>query len=304
VQTIEIPLVSVIICVFNAERYIGACLRSVLAQTYPHFELIVVNDASTDGTIAEVQKFHDSRIRIVHLPTTSGGPAVPRNRGGDVATGKYLAFLDADDLWLPEKLEKQVALMEAHPEYGYTHTACWKIDEHGTRLGPRHGDSLPLSGAYWEVLLQQVWMTSSTVMVSRESWERIGPFNETDEWRVHEDLEFALRYAKTMPFGVLKEPLAEYRLTPGNISSRKWKNIGRDFTLYIHVYHTPSLWRGAIARSQFRDRILGMAEEGAYYWRVRKRWGRALWFAEQMILLSPFSPRGWSQLLAVGWHRE
>lgn len=299
----EQPLVSVIICVYNAERYIGECLRSVFAQTYPHFELIVVNDCSNDGTVAEVEKFTDPRLRLIHLPTTSGGPSVPRNRGVDIATGKYFAFLDADDLWLPEKLEKQVAFMEDHPEYGYTHTACWKIDEHGNRLGIRHGDSLPPTGPYWEVLLQQVWMSSSTVMVSRDSWERIGPFNETDEWRVHEDLEFALRYAQAMPFGVLKEPLAEYRLTPGNISSRKWKNIARDFTLYIHVYRTPTLWQGAITRSQFRRRVHGMADEGAFYWRARKHWGRALWFVGQMLRLLPFSPRGWSQLLAIGLRR-
>jgi len=297
------PLVSVIICVYNAERYIGECLRSVFAQTYPHFELIVVNDCSSDGTVAEVEKFDDSRIRLVHLSTTSGGPAVPRNRGADVAKGKYYAFLDADDLWLPEKLEKQVALMEAHPEYGYTHTACWKIDEDGNRLGARHGNALPPSGSYWEVLLQQVWMSSSTVMVSRECWERIGPFNETDEWRVHEDLEFALRYAQEMPFGVLTEPLAEYRLTPGNISSRKWKNIGRDYTLYFHVFQTPALWEGMITKPQFRQRLLGMTEEGAFYWRARKRWVRALWFVGQMFRFSPFSARVWKQVLAVGLRR-
>ena len=297
------PLVSVIICVYNAERYIGDCLRSVFAQTYSNFELIVVNDCSSDGTVAEVQKFNDPRLRIIHLPTTSGGPAVPRNRGVDVAKGKYFAFLDADDLWLPEKLAKQVALMEAHPEYGYTHTACWKIDERGTRLCVRHGHNLPPSGRYWEVLLQQVWMSSSTVMVSRESWERLGPFNETDEWRVHEDLEFALRYAKVMPFGVLAEPLAEYRLTPGNISSRKWKNIGRDYTLYIHVFRTPELWEGAISRPVFKRQILEMAEEGAFYWRERKRFDRALWFAGQMLWLAPFSACGWKQLLACGLRR-
>jgi glycosyltransferase involved in cell wall biosynthesis len=275
----------------------------VFSQTYSHLELIVVNDCSNDGTVAEVEKFDDPRLQLIHLPTTSGGPAVPRNRGVDVAKGKYFAFLDADDLWLPEKLEKQVALMEAHPEYGYTHTACWKIDDKGNRLGVRHGDLLPPSGPYWEVLLQQVWMSSSTVMVSRKSWEQLGPFNETDEWRVHEDLEFALRYAQVMPFGVLTEPLAEYRLTPGNISSRKWKNIGRDYTLYIHVYRTPSLWRGGISRRQFRMRVLGMAEEGAYYWRARKRWARALWFVGQMLQLCPFAPGGWQQLAAVGLRR-
>ncbi len=298
------PLVSVIICVYNAERYIGECLRSVFAQTYPHFELIVVNDCSSDGTVAEVEKLDDPRLQLIHLPTTSGGPAVPRNRGVDIAKGKYFAFLDADDLWLPEKLEKQVSLMEAHPEYGYTHTACWKIDELGNRLGARHGDSLPPSGEYREVLLQQVWMSSSTVMVSRERWEQLGPFNETDEWRVHEDLEFALRYAKVMPFGVLTEPLAEYRLTPGNISSRKWKNIGRDYTLYLHVFQTPSLWEGAITKQRFRKRLLGMTEEGAFYWRARERFGRALWFVGQMFMLSPFSARGWKQLLAVILRRK
>lgn len=300
----ETPLVSVIVGVYNAERYIDACIRSVLHQTYKQFELIVVDDASTDGSMAVVEQFSDSRIRVVRLATNSGGPSIPRNRGVAVARGRYFAFLDADDLWLPEKLARQVALMEANPQHGYTHTACWKIDADGNRLGVRHGQSLPPSGDYREVLLQQVWMTSSTVMVSRTSWEQIGPFNETDEWRVHEDLEFALRYARAMPFGVLKEPLAEYRLTPGNISSRKWKNIGRDYTIYEHVFRTPDLWNGFITGRTFRKRLFSMAEEGATYWRARGRWWRALWFVGQMLRLSPLSPLGWKHLLAVGLRRR
>ena len=113
------PSVSVVVGVYNKERYVGECLRSVLAQTYGDFELIVVDDCSTDRSVAEIQAIRDARVRFIPLSVNSRRPAVPRNRGVELAQGKYIAFLDADDRWLPGKLEKQVAFMEAHPEVGF-----------------------------------------------------------------------------------------------------------------------------------------------------------------------------------------
>ncbi len=299
------PLVSVIVSVYNKADYVGSSLRSVLAQTYGHFELIVVDDCSTDGSLAEVQKLADPRIRLVRLAENSRRPAVPRNRGMAVAGGKYIAFLDADDRWEPTKLEKQVAFMEAHPEYELTHTYCWKIDGEGRRLGIRHEGTLPPSGDYWLPMLERVWISTSTLMLTRSLYEKTGGFTEAMAWRIEEDPEFALRCAMLTPFGLLAEPLSEYRTGIDNITASKaWKGIGRDFVLYRHIWETPGLWEGILSRREMKNRVLDMAEEGAFCWRSRGRFGRAAWFVWQMIRLAPFASRSWKQGLAVGLRRR
>jgi glycosyltransferase involved in cell wall biosynthesis len=107
------PLISCIVPAFNAERYLGEALDSILAQTWRPIEVIVVDDGSTDGT-AQVAERYGERIRYIRQ--ANGGPAAARNRGLDAATGAFIAFLDADDLWHEDKLTRQMARFEARPE--------------------------------------------------------------------------------------------------------------------------------------------------------------------------------------------
>jgi glycosyltransferase involved in cell wall biosynthesis len=108
------PLVSVIVPAYNAERFLGRAMRSALAQTYPHLELIVVDDGSTDGTAEVIRSFRDARVR--HLSQANRGQGAARNLGIRASTGRYVTFLDADDLYLPQKVERQVEFLTAHPE--------------------------------------------------------------------------------------------------------------------------------------------------------------------------------------------
>ena len=299
------PLVSVIFSVYNKEGYVGECVDSVLNQTYANWELIVVDDASTDGSLTVLRQVRDPRLRLVALPVNSRRPAAARNKGVELARGKYLAFLDGDDRWEPAKLDKQVAYMEAHPEFRFSHAACWKMDARGERLGVRHEGTLPPAGPYGRALLDRVWVSISTVMVTRSLMEQVGGFDEHPLWRGEEDAEFFLRCAARTPFGVLTEPLASYRGGTANLTAEKnWRGVGRDFPLYRHIWETPELWEGILSRREMRSRVLDMAEEGAFCWRSRGRFGRAAWFVWQMIRLSPFASRGWKQGLAVGLRRR
>ena len=122
------PLVSVIIPAYNSADFIDEALKSVFDQTYKDLEIIVVDDGSTDDTRAVLEKYGD---RVNYHYQDNNGPASARNRGIKLARGKYIAFLDADDLWLPTKLEKQVALFKNRENLGFVTTGVCSFDENG-----------------------------------------------------------------------------------------------------------------------------------------------------------------------------
>lgn len=126
-------LVSIIMPTYNCGRFIAESINSVLAQTYTNWELLIVDDCSTDNTAEVVAAFNDPRIHYQRNERNSGA-AVTRNTAIRLAKGKYMAFLDSDDLWLPEKLEKQIAFMKQHG-YAFTYHAYTEIDEESKPLG-------------------------------------------------------------------------------------------------------------------------------------------------------------------------
>jgi len=125
-------LVSIIMPAYNCEGFIGVALESVLSQTYKNWEVIVVDDCSTDNTPKVVKSYTDPRIKYYKLDTNSGA-AVARNKAVDIADGRYIAFLDSDDLWFPEKLKKQIHFMKNN-NFNFTCTSYTKINEKGEYL--------------------------------------------------------------------------------------------------------------------------------------------------------------------------
>ncbi|MGB6300512.1 MAG: glycosyltransferase family 2 protein [Rivularia sp. (in: cyanobacteria)] len=125
--------VSVIIPLYNAEKYIGITLQSILSQTYDNLEIIIVDDESTDNSVKICEQFADSRIKIVHQKNR--GLSGSRNTGIHHASGDYIAFMDTDDIWLPEKLAKHIAHLESHPDVGVSFSRSALIDETDKPLG-------------------------------------------------------------------------------------------------------------------------------------------------------------------------
>lgn len=292
------PLVSVIVGVYNKERFIGECLHSVLSQTYTNWELIVVDDASTDNGLAEAERAiaGDSRARILRRETNSGHPSVPRNNALAVAKGDILMLLDGDDVWIPRKLEIQVAWMLAHPAFRFCHARCWKVDEDGNILQIRHEAGLPPSGNYRQALVDHMWVSTSTMALWRDLYEKVGNFNEDRTWAGEEDGEYAWRCAKETEFGTIQEPLAKYRISGENWTSKKWKGVGRDYMFFSHIYDRPDLWQGVKSRRGMRRLLADIAIEGCQYWRVRKDFAKARWFARQAVCRMPFSEGTWRQM--------
>lgn len=223
------PLVSVITPSYNAERFIGESIQSVLNQTYDNWEMIIVDDKSTDNTVEIVQKFidQDARIRIIRLQENSGS-AIARNTAIDQALGKYIAFLDSDDVWLPEKLSKQVQFMEEN-NLTFSFTKYVRMYEDGTLT---NGYSKVPKKITYEKLMKHCVIGCLTVMLNREA---IGNERMVNI-RTRQDYAFWLTLLRKghTAYG-LDEVLSKYRLVENSISSNKLKVAKQNWNLYRHI---------------------------------------------------------------------
>lgn len=221
-------LVSIITPSYNSSKFAAQTIESVLAQTYPHWEMIIVDDVSPDNsnTIIEEYVRKDSRIKLIKLERNSG-PAVARNRGIEEATGRYIAFLDADDLWLPEKLEKQLVFLDQH-NLAFTYSSYHLIDEEGAALGTfitkksiSYSGMLKtcsvgcLSAIYDTQKLGKVFMPNILKRQDYGLWLKI------------------LKEIQTTK-GIL-EPLAIYRILKNSVSSNKFKAAQYQWKIYREV---------------------------------------------------------------------
>jgi glycosyltransferase involved in cell wall biosynthesis len=212
------PAVTIIIPVFNAERYIGDALDSICGQVFRDSEVIVVDDGSTDRTLAVVDKYRDSLDLSVYMQTNSG-PAAARNNGIRQARGRYCAFLDADDVMLPELLSEQIALFNSKPNLGLVFTDIATFDERGTISPARWGFSESSPENILDRLLLENFVTTSAAMASKECLLHVGLFSENR--LVAEDYELWLRLAVRWGVGIVPRPLVRYRYIANSLSSDK-----------------------------------------------------------------------------------
>ncbi len=213
------PAVSVIIPTYNRADLLPETLTSVLGQTLADIEVIVVDDGSTDDTAGVVAGMADSRLRHIKNERT-GLPAAGRNVGISAARADLLAFVDSDDLWLPEKLAVQTRHLDEHPEVQWCFTHYNFLDHASGAVEPRPRPMIPPPGPQrLAQLLGYNFVGSPTVLVRRELLERTGPFDEAWELRFVEDWELWLRLEAASPGAELAEPLALYRRHPANATA-------------------------------------------------------------------------------------
>lgn len=195
-----VPTVSAIIPTYNRWPIVGAAVASVLAQSYRDFELIVVDDGSTDETSTELAKF-GSQIRYFYQDR--GGVSAARNFGVRQSRGWLIAFLDSDDLWHPDKLQVQVAFMETHPEVQICQTDEVWI-RHGVRVNPKLKHRKP-SGDIFQRSLDLCLVSPSAVMMTRALFDGSGGFDES--LPVCEDYDLWLRIARDFPVPLIEQAL-------------------------------------------------------------------------------------------------
>ena len=213
------PRISVLIPTYNRADLLIQTLRSVVNQRYADFETLVVDDGSTDNTADVVAAIGDSRIRYVRQ-AHSGLPAVGRNTGMQLANGEYIAFLDSDDLWLPDKLALQVELMDSHPELGLSYTNCYRFMTDPTRYHPvpMLQPQAMLSGHAFDQLYAYQAIPNLTAMLRSSVRDQVGQFDEDPRLKANEDYEYWLRIAARFPIDHLPQPLALYREHTAGIS--------------------------------------------------------------------------------------
>jgi glycosyltransferase involved in cell wall biosynthesis len=212
-----VPLVSIVIPAFNARATLGRALDSVAAQTYAAWEAIVVDDASSDGTAALVESRGDPRCRVIRR-ATQGGPSAARNDGIAAAQGEWIAFLDADDEWLPEKLARQVAAVAACPGTSLVICDMRSVYEDGREGSSVFARQAPSAGGdAWKALLASSFVGTSAAMAPHALLKDIGGFDTG--LKVGEDQDLFIRLALRGSVAVVSEALAVYHYQRASYSA-------------------------------------------------------------------------------------
>ena len=224
------PKVSVIIPIYNAEKFISETIESVVAQTYPDWEIIAVDDGSTDKTpeiLKEYAKKLPKKVRVI--TQKNSGVSTARNNAIAVAKGGHVAFLDHDDLWMPEKLEKQVKLLDSDKKLGLVYSDCDMIDHEGRLKKGSLVRGKMFRGNVFNELLCANFIPLLTAVVKKGVLDEVGAFDP--KYKIAEEYDLFLRIAERYPIDFVEQPLAKYRVHGGRASRNVKTAVDEDFQI-------------------------------------------------------------------------
>ncbi len=200
--------VSVIVPAYNKAELTVKTVESILSQDYQNIEIIVVNDGSTDDTEKKLQVFRD---RIKYHKKDNGGACSARNFGISVAEGEYIALIDCDDVYYPNKISKSVQLLDSHPEFGFMHTAAKLIDDSDNIVGYHSYPNSQVKGQISHRLVLDNFINNPTVVIRKECFDKVGLFDESIFMPA--DWDMWIRLSEEFKAGYIDEPLSAYRIT-------------------------------------------------------------------------------------------
>ena len=267
------PRVSVIIPTYNCARYLGRAIDSASAQTYKDYEILVLDDGSTDDTKDVTMQYGR---KVTYLYQQNRGLSAARNHAISKASGELLAYLDADDMWYPEKLERQVAFLDAHQECGMVHSEMSIINEQDEILHVRFYEETKRSvpqGYCLQELLRRCHIQPVNVVERRSTFDRVGGFDER-LLAIEDYLHWIMIAAEGQAVGYLAEPLGKYRWRTGSImmgsKPRLLEGYARLFDILLHEKQIASR-HGNECAEILRARLYPVQRELAYHDRIHGR---------------------------------
>jgi len=275
------PKVSIVLPTYNRAVFIREAIDSVLKQTYTNWELLVVDDGSTDNTAELLAQIKDERVQILHTPTRLWATGT-RNFGLKNATGELVAFIDSDDLWAASKLQKQVDALRQYPDAGFCLTGGYNfrnVDE-PTEYFYKQTEGARYDDLFLAFFKSEVSATTPSFMFRKQWLDTVGFFNEAKSFA---DADFFLRIAKASKGIILYEPLFYRRLHDSNISSRDWeKGYGEGLELI-------STYKDSLPVSIRKDALFRLyINAGEKYLKFKKR-KKAMSFFFRAWQQKPFS---------------
>ncbi len=304
-DSLPAPAVSVILPTYNRLQYLQQAVDSVLAQTFTDWELIIADDGSDESTRAYLSTWESvPRMRVLLLPHL-GNPGAVRNVALREARGEYIAFLDSDDLWMPRKLELQLATLRASPDCQWSYTEHIRIDHAGASINSQRDPRRVLRAGhiFGDLMKLQVGVAMPTVMVRKQLLERAGGFDE--QQGLHEDHQMWLRLSLLSKIGVLAEPLAcirrhsEHFSRAGIVSFQARRRALEQICPLRMSASDRAIFTTERARNDaMLARAFAAAGDKAAVWRTfaeswRYSWRSAIWYA--------IGARSVARLLAPAW---
>ena len=262
--------------IYNGEKYLHKAIKSIISQTYNNWELICIDDGSIDSSKQIINSFDDSRIKYYYQENT-GSPVHGRNFGIKVCKGDYIAFLDQDDVYLPESIQKRAIYLNNNNDVNFVYSDCKVIDNENNILHNsiiRYTNKKGLSGKCFEQLFLGIFIPIQGVMVRKKLFERIGLFNE--KLIGTEDYEMWLRIAYNNKIHFIDEPLAKWREHSNSLSKSKFlmdKNFLKCLESLVDRYPES---KKIVDRNKYNKRLYSFSFDIAYYYYKNKNWEKAI----------------------------
>jgi glycosyltransferase involved in cell wall biosynthesis len=288
------PLVSVIIPTFNRGYIITDAIESVFSQTYKNYEIIVVDDGSSDNTREILEPHMD---RILYFYQENGGQSSARNLGIKNSRGKYIAFLDADDLWMPEKLKTQIEVLEKNPNIGMIYS---RYIQHNTVDGLQTNlpiDKYTYSGYVFHKFFTHCPSWIGTIIVNKKCFSRVGYFNESQ--RISPDKDLWFRIARKFEVLFIDRVLAIQRIQADSITTQK--DIIEHFLIQLKRiethYQSLKVWEKLLIANRYRKNRAQLLRRIGREYMKRSDYRKATKSSYNSILKNPFNYRAYKYFL-------
>lgn len=275
------PTVSVVIPVYNRGKFVAETINSALAQTYRDFEIIAIDDGSTDDSLAVLRSFGDQIQLVQHPNGENRGQSAAINLGLKHARGRLIAVLDSDDLWAPEKLSVLVGYLDAHPEIGLVYSNGQWVDEEGRSKGVIYGPAHIETSDPAKVLMNCYFALPSNSVVRREAYDKAGGFDES--LRTAQDHDMAVRLAEVARLAYVDRVLWSYRRHTASVSKRSGEKRWRVGFLILEKARRRYPYSSDVIRKRravLHFRLGQLAKE-------QKAWGR---FCRHMLIAGLLDP--------------